>query len=574
MSRARLRQLTETVFRSCALHASETSQDLFFRAWGEHPFRDTAQEPLSTFAVDVDTASYTLARRTLRAGRLPQKEQIRTEEFLNYFRADQPAPKAGETLALSLESAPSLFSEDPNVDILRVTLRARDVADFERKPLALTVVIDVSGSMDEPNRLPLVKRSLVLLLTQLSYADQVALLSFSTSAKVLSESVSAAQRGTLEDLISRLHPEGGTNIEAGLTQGFEVAARGLVEGATNRVILLSDGVGNIGETDQKRILEQVAAYRQNGIYLNTIGVGMGDLNDDFLEQLADKGDGQCQYFDSAREAEKVLVNDFTKTLEPVARDVKLQVEFDPFQVLSYRQIGYENRAMSAESFRNDALDAGDVNSGHQVTALYEIVRQPGAPSDRPLATARVRFKAPFRAGAQGEEKAALERAKAVETSLSRTDQLPSFQAADWGYRRAVLIAQLAECLRRSIHARPDSMELLLQEIQSLARQRNDLELFELRDLAQLAIPMLQDERERQDPELLTLVDALCKLHYEVARREELRADKDPDQELEALAQTEILELKQSIAGLLRLRAGLDEPYSLPFCGYYGSDDEE
>lgn len=578
-SREQVQEITRRLLTQCVVRPQEAPKDMFFRAWGEHPFRQTASEPVSTFGADVDTASYTLARRTLRAGLLPEKEQIRSEEFLNYFRADQPAPERGQVFGLHLESAPSLFHTDPMVELLRVTLRGQDVEDFERKPLALTLVVDVSGSMKDANRMPLVKRSLALLLTQLSYSDSVSIVAFSTEAKVLSGMVSAAQRSELEEALFKLNPEGGTNIEAGITRGFEVAAAGLVEGAVNRVILLSDGVGNIGEVDQARILEQVASLREKGIYLNTIGVGMGDHNDHFLEQLANRGDGQCQYFDSAKEAEKVLVNDLTRTLQPIARDVKLQVEFDPNQVLSWRQIGYENRAIAARDFRNDAVDAGEVNAGHQVSALYEIVRQPGASREKPLATARVRYKLPFVSGADEAQRLAAEEALEITQSIAARDLLPSYRGAGWGYRRAVLVAQFAECLRRSIHARGDSLQILQQEVIALAVERDELELFELKELVTRAVPMLIDEAENLDMELLGMVDALRRLNYEVARREQTRGTDAPDVELEAASQAAIQTLEARIARHLLQRAGYGEEVPpipqarLEALGYGATEDE-
>ena len=258
--------------------------------------------------------------------------------------------------------------------MLRVTVRGKDVADFERQPLALTFVVDVSGSMEDGGRLQLVKDALLLLLRRLAPSDSVAIVAFSDVAHVETPMVSAGNRGVLEDAVARLAIAGGTNIEAGLVQGYEVASDGLTPHAVNRVILLSDGVGNIGATEQAEILARVDGERAKGIYLNTVGVGMGNHDDDFLEQLADQGDGLCQYMDSPAEARKALVDEFTKTLQPIARDVKIQVELDPNQVESYRQLGYENRVIADADFRNDAVDAGEVNAGHQVTALYEVVR--------------------------------------------------------------------------------------------------------------------------------------------------------------------------------------------------------
>ena len=307
--------------------------------------------------------------------------------------------------------------------------------------------------------------------------------------------------------------------------GFELAAAALTPHAVNRVVFLSDGVGNIGETHQERLLAKVATFRERGIYLNTVGVGMGNHNDEFLEQLADHGDGLCQYVDSAREAKKVLVDEFTKTLQPIARDVKIQVDFAPALVASYRQLGYENRAIADELFRDDAVDAGEVNAGHQVTALYEVVRTGAAPHSPqaalPFATVRVRYKPTFPvdhgvtgAGARAEA----ERAEEITASIRPSDLAPSFAAASDGYRRSVLVAQFAELLRRSVNARGDSLDRLVAETKKLAGQLDDPEVTEFLGLVETALPRLREIEAADRDELAVLVDELCRQHYEDGSR--------------------------------------------------------
>ena len=509
----------------CRPLAGESPSAMFYRFWGDNAFEPTAIDNQSTFAADVDTASYTLARRYLNDGILPTKQQIRTEEFVNYFDADMPAPIGNAVgdgvFDVYVDMAPSLFQPDPTVEMLRVTVRGKDVDRVDRQPLALTFVVDVSGSMEEGGRLELVKHALGLLVTELDFQDAIALVKFSEEAQVVSPMVSAGHRGPLEDQLALLAADGGTNIEAGLIAGYELASKALTAHAVNRVILLSDGVGNIGETDQERIVATVEAQREKGIYLNTIGVGMGNHNDAFLEQLADKGDGVCNYVDSEREAEKVMVDDFTKTLQPIARDVKIQVEFDPAQVESYRQLGYENRAIADVDFRNDAVDAGEVNAGHQVTALYEVRRLPArADTGIPLARVNLRYK-PQRPIDLGVTSAAgfawAETATEKNVSFFAGQAASSYDATSPGYRRAVLVAQFAEFLRRSVHAEEDSYDVLLAEATRLNTVLDDPDFAEFCLLVEKACPLLEGARAAQPDELFEAVEQLRTRQYELHR---------------------------------------------------------
>ncbi len=557
----------EEVLAWCRPYPGETPSAMFFRLWGDNPFELTALDAKSTFAVDVDTASYALARRYLTEKVLPEKAQIRTEEFVNYFRADEPAPVPGEVFEVYVEMAPSLFHPDPRVEMLRVTVRGKDVDEVDRQPLALTFVVDVSGSMKEGGRLELVKHALLLLVRELDSADAIALITFSEEARVVSAMTSASARGRVEDVLYGLDPDRGTNIEAGLMAGYQLAVGSLTPNAVNRVILLSDGVGNIGETDQERILAKVAEHQAGGIYLNTIGVGMGNHNDVFLEQLADKGDGICNYIDSEREARKVMVDDFTKTLQPIARDVKIQVEFDPAQVESYRQLGYENRAMADADFRRDEVDAGEVNAGHQVTALYEIVRLPArADTGVPLARVNLRYKPqnPIDAGdtSRGAYEWA-EKAKEMNRSFFARDASPSFASTNPGYRRSVLVAQFAEFLRRSVHARGDSLTVLAEEALRLSDQLQDPDFVQFCDLLLTeAIPLLQEERAAETDELYTAVESLKNRQFEAnrdalnrlrpadaAEREDL--EDAPSVALDDKARVELDRLESEVRGLIR-----------------------
>jgi Ca-activated chloride channel family protein len=466
----------DLVFHSCIRMPDETPSQMYFRFWGDNAFEDTRMDALSTFSVDVDTASYALARRMLMEGTLPQRDQIRTEEFLNYFKPDVQAP-VGVPFAIETEMAPSLFGGREDRWMLRVAVRGREVSDFERKPVALTFVVDVSGSMRTGGRLELVKKSLRILLTRLEGIDSVTIISFNKEAHEVLGRTSALNRGTIENALLSLSPGGGTNAETGLKKGFEVALANLDPQASNRVVFLSDGMANMGETDQDRINADVSRFRDQGIYLNTIGVGMGGVNDTFLEQLADKGDGVCNYIDSPKEARRALVENFTGTFEPIARDVKIQVEFDPNQVLRYRLLGYENRAIADADFRNDTVDAGEVGAGHQVVALYEIERPSGA-AFSPLATVHLRWKAPKNAGDTGPD-----RVTEISHVVHGRNTAGSFRSASNGYRASALVAQFAEFLRRSTHAKGDSWETLLSEGQALDAVLGDPDFTEFLTIA-------------------------------------------------------------------------------------------
>lgn len=497
----------------------ERPRDMYFRWWGDNPWEVTQTDKLSTFAADVDTASYVLARRYLREGNLPTKAQIRTEEFVNYFDPDIAAPTEG-TFAIQTELAPSLFGGSERRWQLRVGVRGKEIADHERPPMNLTFVVDTSGSMEENNRLELVKHALRLLVGQLDGRDAISIVAFAKEARLILPLTSAANRGVIESAIHPLTPDGGTHAESGLMMGYEVALAGLNAQAQNRVIFLSDGVANLGETDQDRINANVTRHKDAGIYLNTIGVGMSNHNDVFLEQLANKGDGIFDYVDDAASTERAIVERFVGALVPIASDVKIQVDFDPAQVLRYRLLGYENRAIADADFRNDKIDAGEVGAGHQVTAIYEIERAGGpTPMDTPLATVRLRWKEP-KAPFQDEREISVTE---VEHTVLSADASGSWDAASLGFRRASLVAQLAECLRGSTHARGDSLDALRFEMQRIAdhpEYAQDSDTAELPGLVQRAID-LGVERRFFRSELGSTVDEYRRHKYLCEQLDEL-----------------------------------------------------
>lgn len=544
------------IVTDCGRRPNEKPRDMYFRFWGDNPFELTALDALSTFSADVDTASYVLARRYVNEGHLPEKAQVRTEEFVNAFKADVPAPEKG-TFAVYTTLAPSRYgAANPGEvvtsarDMLRVVIRGKDVAKGERKPLALTFVVDCSGSMKEQNRMEMVKHAMRQLVNQLDARDSIAIVKFSTDAAQVLPMTSAKLKDVIEAAIYPLAAEGSTNSEAGLRLGYATALAGLDVEATNRVVFLSDGVANVGVTDPNVIAEGVRSIRERGVYLNTIGVGMNNHNDVLLEQLADKGDGVCNYVDGPDEVKKVFVDQFTGAMETIARDVKLQVEFDPAQVSRYRLLGYENRAIADADFRNDKVDAGEVGAGHQVTALYEIeYASPSPSSEKPLATVRVRFKAPRNLVSPTANEEATEIAKPV-TVAQRT----SWEGAGPSYRRSAIVAQYAEFLRRSTHARNDSFEQMLADAHKLELESKDAATSELITLMEKAKALILNGWPNRD-ELALTVDELRRNQVLRAQLEELAHESD---------RTRIAELElrnRQLEELLRemLRHRLEQP---------------
>ncbi len=542
---ALLEQECRRVFDGCRRLPNERPRDMFFRYWGDNPFEITALDPLSTFSADVDTASYALARRYLVEGKLPEKAQIRTEEFVNYFKADVAAPTKG-TFAIHTDLAPSRFAQPANSTwMLRVVVRGKELPKEERKPLHLTCVIDCSGSMREQNRMETVKDTLRLLLTQLNSADMVGIVAFSTEARQILPLTSVANRGLIEVAIQQLAPDGWTNSEAGLKLGYETALAGLDAHATNRVVFLSDGVANQGVTDPVQLSESLKPIREKGVYLNTIGVGMNNHNDTLLEQLADKGDGMCSYVDDMREAKRVMMDNFMGSVETIARDVKIQVDFDPAQVTRYRLLGYENRAIADADFRNDKVDAGEVGSGHQVTALYEIERNLAVTGEKPLATVRLRYKAPRIVNGPANEEAT-EIAQEV-----RGNQQTSFEGADAGYRRAVIVGQFAEFLRRSVNARGRSLDELLAEAHKLEAQiPQDADFHEFVALAERSKQLVLSNLPGCD-ELCQAIDAYRTWQFQCAQAERLSHERQ-QQIVEDLARQN-RDMEEKIRELLRRR---------------------
>ncbi|MBK7857239.1 MAG: von Willebrand factor type A domain-containing protein [Archangiaceae bacterium] len=419
--------------------------------YGVNPTVDTAAERVSTFAADVDTGSYTLARGYLEREQLPPEAAVRVEEFVNAFDYGYRAPEK-EAFAVSVEAFPSPYRKGYHV--LHVGVKGREVKAAERKRAGLTFVIDVSGSMDAANRLPMAVKAMTLLTEQLREDDSVAVVVYGSSAHVVLPPTSASQKSAIIGALQSLHSEGSTNVQAGLELAYETALKQFKAGGTNRVILCSDGVANNGITQADGIFARVKGKASEGITLTTVGFGMGSYNDVLMERLADQGDGQYAYVDRIEEARRIFVEQLTGTLEVIAKDVKLQLEFNPEAVERYRLLGFENRSLRKEDFANDKVDAGELGAGHAVTAIYEMKLKSRAPKF--FATFRARFKQP-----QGGQSALVE--KALPTEVVRDGLAQSSGPT----RMSLVAAGFAEKLRGSYWARNLSWDELLSTWESL-----------------------------------------------------------------------------------------------------------
>lgn len=454
--------------------------DSFFKSAAVNPFVETAKDRLSTFGLDVDTASYTVARQFLTKGQMPVPASVRVEEYVNFFDYGDPLPARGD-FAIKAEGGPTPFTHGPQYRLLRFNLRGREVRMDNRRPVVLTFLIDVSGSMDQPNRLVLVKQSLSLLLDQLRPTDRIGLVIFGSNARILLEPTN--DREAVRQAIGKLVTEGATNLEEGLTVAYEVAGRNLRPNASNRIILCSDGEANVGHAGPQAILGQIGREARRGIELTTLGFGMGDYNDNLMEQLADKGDGRNAYIDTPEEAKRVLVREVAGTLNTIAKNAKVQVEFNPQVVARYRLLGYENRDIADERFRDDKVDAGEVGAGHSVTALYEVELKPEAPRESLVATLHLRYRAPE----IGNETENINR-------LYLSGLAPSWEKASPGFRLAALVAQFAEILKQSPWAKGDLNEVARQARIAAGELGKSAKAAELADLAEKAARLKAGER--------------------------------------------------------------------------------
>jgi Ca-activated chloride channel family protein len=341
-----------------------------YQALEPNPVKRVADEPVSTFSVDVDTGSYSNVRRFLNGGRLPPADAVRVEEMLNYFRYDYPLP-ADRTRPFSVTTDVTLTPWNPNSRLLRIGIRGYDLPRAERPAANLVFLVDTSGSMQEPDKLPLVKAALTLLADRMGPRDTVSIVAYAGSAGLVLPPTHDPR--AVKAALAQLEAGGSTAGGEGLALAYATARASKIEDGINRILLATDGDFNVGVSDTRQLKDMVKRNRDDGITLTTLGFGEGNYNEAMMEQIADVGNGNYAYIDSAMEAQKVLDQELSSTLFTIAKDVKVQIEFNPALVSEYRLIGYENRLLREEDFNNDQVDAGDIGAGHMVTALYEIV---------------------------------------------------------------------------------------------------------------------------------------------------------------------------------------------------------
>jgi Ca-activated chloride channel family protein len=450
----------------------------------ENPFVRVLEQPLSTFALDVDTASYAIVRRYLAAqNALPPKDAVRVEELVNAFRYDDPAPTDEGPLAVNVEIARSPWNAEHR--LARVALTGRTIAPKDRPRANLVFLIDVSGSMDEPDKLPLLKRGMTMLTEQLGEGDRVAIVAYSNEARVVLPPTRGDERRTILSALEELKPGGGTNGAGGLELAYDQAAAAFLPEGANRVILASDGDFNVGETDNAKLVNLIAEKARSRVFLTVLGFGTGNLQDARLEALADKGNGQYHYIDSPREARRVLVRQVSGTLVTVAKDVKLQVLFNPSKVAAYRLIGYENRLMPARDFRDDAKDGGELGAGHAVSALYELV-PPGKEGALPPADASRFVKPASPANPKAPESFVVSyRFKPPEGDVAAEREVPAvdpgrdYSEASESFRWAAAVASFGQILRQSAFRGTATLDGVLEQAEAAkgADPRGEREAF-------------------------------------------------------------------------------------------------
>lgn len=421
----------------------------------ENGVRIVSESPLSTFSVDVDTGSYTNSRRQLNQGHLPTENAVRVEEFVNYFDYAYPSPADIKT-PFSVNTAIAVAPWNKERHILRIGLKGYEPELDSDNGRNLVFLLDVSGSMNQANKLPLLKRSLTMLTNQLNEKDSVSIVVYAGASGVVLEPTKGNNKIAITAALNKLSAGGSTNGASGIQLAYQLAEQAYVDKGVNRVILATDGDFNVGMTNQDALIELIEAKREKGIALTTLGFGQGNYNDYLMEQLADAGNGNYAYIDTINEARKVLVDELQSTMQIIAKDVKIQVEFNPNQVAEYRLIGYENRKLANEDFKNDKVDAGDIGAGHSVTALYELTLLDSKEKfndelryqtsnaqieptelNQELAFIKLRFKQP-----QGSK------SELIEQSISR-QQIKTFAAQTPDFKFATAVAGFAQLMKKS-----------------------------------------------------------------------------------------------------------------------------
>ncbi|GAA6138069.1 VWA domain-containing protein [Arenicella sp. 4NH20-0111] len=456
-----------------------------YKNYGVNPTISTATEQYSTFAMDVDTVSYQLAKANLKANQLPSKASIRVEEFVNNFAYDYGT--TDDVFSVSAEVVPSPYR--PGFHLLHIGVKAKHIPDAQRLPANIVLLADVSGSMNGDDKMGLQKQALTALVSQLSPKDSVAIVTYSQSTTVLLPPTRANKKKTVYAAIQKMSAGGGTNVEQGLMRGYKVAAKMAYPGHVNRVVLTSDGLANIGNVDPSAILKQVEDYKRRNIFLTTVGVGQSMYNDYLLEQLANKGNGNYLYLANQSDIERVFVDGLTSQLQAVAKDAKIQLQFNPKRVSLFRQIGYENRSLQTEDFLDASKDGGEVGANQQVTALYEI-KLTGQSTDAELANVALSYKKP-----QGSKVFSF--TKSIPSSVLRT----TTDHASPDTLLSMSVAAFAEKLRQSYWSRSYDYLHIQSQLSRLPSQlRDSLQLKELQDLVSQA-SIIDSRRDPYNKEL-------------------------------------------------------------------------
>jgi Ca-activated chloride channel family protein len=414
----------------------------------ENPFLDAIEYPLSTFSIDVDGASYSNVRRFLNEGRLPPRDAVRIEEMINYFSYDYPQPSGQHPFSVTTEVSDCPW--EVSHQLIHIGLQGESMETDDMPPSNLVFLIDVSGSMQASNKLPLLKQAFRLLVPQLRSEDQVAIVTYAGSGGLALPSTSGSEQEELLSVLDRLEAGGSTAGAAGIELAYEVALENFAEEGNNRVILATDGDFNVGISSDEALVTLIESKRDLGVFLTVLGFGTGNLEDSKMEKLANHGNGTYNYIDNLAEAEKVFVHELVGTLVTIAKDVKIQVEFNSDRIASYRLIGYENRLLDDDDFDDDSTDAGDMGAGHSVTALYEIVPVSDADArDRSLIEISFRYKDPDMSTSQ------------IFESTVTGPGIPLDQTSD-NYRFSAAVAQLGLLLRDSEHMGESSVSNVLE----------------------------------------------------------------------------------------------------------------
>ncbi|RWB06785.1 MAG: VWA domain-containing protein [Mesorhizobium sp.] len=419
-----------------------------------NPVHAALEDPVSTFSIDVDTASYSFVRGSLKQGTLPRADTVRVEEMINYFPYDWKGPDSAST---PFNSTVSVMPTPWNTQtrLMHVAIKGFDVKPTEQPKANLVFLIDVSGSMDEPDKLPLLKSAFRLLVSKLKADDTISIVTYAGDAGTVLEPTKASEKDKILSAIDNLTPGGSTAGEAGIKEAYRLAQKSFVKDGVNRVMLATDGDFNVGQTDDDDLKRLIESERKTGVFLSVFGFGRGNLNDQMMQTIAQNGNGTAAYIDTLAEAEKVLVEDASSTLFTIAKDVKIQVEFNPNKVSEYRLIGYETRALNREDFNNDRVDAGDIGSGHSVTAIYEItpkgsggeridalrygqasVDNGGVANADEYAFVKIRYKLPNE-----------DVSKLITTPVTSANEISSFDQASTDQRFSVAVAAFGQKLR-------------------------------------------------------------------------------------------------------------------------------